>query len=71
MFKIFAQIMANFPVLGMRLHPHAVRLCQLARNITSIGDLIECQSFVVYVELRRLLRHQHGRRKDFSRGGGQ
>jgi len=31
---------------------------QLVRNITNIGDLRKCQSFVVHVDRRRLLRHQ-------------
>jgi len=31
---------------------------QLVRNITNIGDLHECQSFIVHAERRRLLRYQ-------------
>ena len=41
-FKNFAQIMANFSALGMRLHslhPHAVRLCPQASSLDlSLGE---------------------------------
>ena len=37
---------------------YATKRYQLVRNITNNGNLLECQSFVVHTELRRLLRRE-------------
>ena len=50
MLKIFARIMANFSVLGMRphpLHPHAVRLWSEQQAIPS-GTLWICQAWLSF-----------------------
>jgi len=45
-------------MIGRTTLIYVTKIYQLLRNVANIGDLRECQSFVVHAERCRLLRHQ-------------
>jgi len=45
-------------MIGRTTFVYVTKRYQQARNISNIGDLRERRSFVVHIELCRLLRHQ-------------